>query len=72
MKGDANPFDIVKLPFDHVSKAVKEERLAICMECEHLNDIGQCRMCGCFMPLKTRVPRASCPDGRWSAVTKEG
>lgn len=24
-----------------------------------------CMMCGCFMQIKARLPRAKCPAGRW-------
>ena len=65
MKGDATPFDVLLLPFVRVSDEVKDARLTVCHDCEHLNEFSQCRLCGCLMPLKARVPKASCPVGKW-------
>lgn len=67
MDDDATPFDILRLPFVRVSAEVKESRLAICLDCDQLNIWGQCRECGCVMPLKVRVPSARCPLGKWDA-----
>ena len=41
-------------------------RLNICSTCEHFQaGACRCRLCGCFMQLKARIPQAKCPDGRW-------
>lgn len=42
------------------------ERMQICMDCEHLfKKTRQCKQCGCFMRIKTRMKNASCPIGKW-------
>jgi hypothetical protein len=42
------------------------ERMKICKQCENLgNPLPFCKICKCFMPLKTRVPIAHCPIGKW-------
>jgi len=39
------------------------EKLKICEECEFYKEsTKQCRLCGCFMPLKTLFPGMRCPD----------
>jgi len=49
-----------------VSEAVKAERLAICDVCEHRKG-DRCGLCGCYLPLKTKMNNVVCPDKppRW-------
>ena len=43
-----------------------EERLEICFKCPYLKEKWQqCRLCGCFVQAKARVPFMHCPDKRW-------
>ena len=47
---------------------LSDERMAICNECEHLEQQSKkCKMCGCFMEYKTKLPYVSCPIGKWKA-----
>ena len=47
----------------------KEERLAICRECEFLNaEKMVCMKCGCWLELKTQFANMSCPIGKWTEV----
>lgn len=47
-------------------KNTAAERMQICMDCEHLfKKTRQCKQCGCFMKIKTRMKNASCPIGKW-------
>ncbi|MFW1676457.1 DUF6171 family protein [Pontibacter sp. JAM-7] len=41
-----------------------QQRLAICQTCEHFTG-KRCRVCGCFMKLKTKLENANCPKGKW-------
>ena len=41
------------------------ERFATCKKCEQLSITSQCKLCGCYMPSKTRVDQAKCPVGKW-------
>ncbi len=44
----------------------KEEKLNICKECSHYIElISTCSKCGCFIPLKLKVPGQYCPIGKW-------
>ena len=43
-----------------------EERMAICKNCEWLRPIiNQCKKCGCFMNLKTKIKSTKCPLRKW-------
>ena len=42
------------------------ERMKVCEECEHFMHLAkQCRLCWCFMELKTKLLEAECPDQKW-------
>lgn len=42
------------------------ERALICRDCDRLlRATWSCKECGCFMKIKTRVPSAECPLGKW-------
>ena len=42
-------------------------REAKCQPCKY-RDHGQCRLCTCFISIKTSLSSESCPDGRWGKV----
>ena len=42
------------------------QRYRICQDCERFLE-GRCRVCGCFMKLKTRFSAMRCPLGKWDA-----
>ena len=45
---------------------IVEMRLSICQTCEFFKPrTQQCRKCGCFMKLKTKLEKSSCPIGKW-------
>lgn len=65
----ARPWDLLNPNVGRVSDAVKEERMDLCSNCPFYMKLSkQCRKCGCIMPLKTELPHASCPIGKWDAV----
>jgi hypothetical protein len=48
------------------STELREKRLNICNDCEHLLKITKnCKKCGCFVSLKTGLQGAKCPIGKW-------
>ena len=53
----------IKLPDDQ-----RNARLEICRSCENLGDRDFCKKCNCYMPLKTYLPRASCPINKWLKI----
>ena len=42
-----------------------EQRMAVCKQCPELRALNNCRQCGCFMDIKTRIYSAVCPLGKW-------
>ena len=54
-----------KLDIDEAKKEY-QKRLDICLGCDRLiKSTKQCKECGCFMNIKTQLPHASCPLGKW-------
>ena len=50
-------------------KKTHEERLKICLKCPNYSKFWKtCKICHCFMPLKTKLRWAECPDEppRWT------
>lgn len=53
-----------------VSPEIQKARYDICLGCEKLyKPTSTCRLCGCFMQLKTWMPEQSCPIDKWSKVS---
>jgi len=43
-----------------------EERMKICNPCEFFStNTGQCKKCGCFMAIKSKIKNMSCPIDKW-------
>lgn len=50
-------------------KQKSQDRLAICQKCPNYSKFWKtCKICHCFMPLKTKLRWAECPDepARWT------
>lgn len=43
----------------------EKKRIDICKECEYITEHASCSICGCYMPLKARIPFFSCPKQKW-------
>ena len=42
------------------------DKMKQCIQCEHFRkSTKQCKLCGCFMPLKVRLPGQHCTIGKW-------
>lgn len=49
-----------------MSEDLTKKRLEICRSCDRLfKPTFQCKECGCFMKIKTRIESQSCPIGKW-------
>jgi hypothetical protein len=49
-----------------VPDSVREERWNICSTCDKLyKPTNSCKLCGCFMKVKTTLPFAECPIKKW-------
>ena len=64
--GDTRPWDIVNPETEWASDEVAEKRYSICKECPELIKLTkQCKKCGCFMAMKTKLEKATCPLEKW-------
>ena len=64
--GESRPWDLLNPSIDFVPEDVMQSRLDICKACPELIKLtNQCKKCGCLMHLKTKVPHATCPLGKW-------
>ena len=65
MKSEAKPWHVLD-PSKHVSEEVSNKRYEICLQCPELTEhTKQCKKCGCFMALKTKIEHAACPLNKW-------
>jgi len=65
MAAEAKPWDLL-YPTEYADSAVAEGRYAICLQCPELTEhTRQCKKCGCFMLLKTKLKHAHCPIEKW-------
>ncbi len=62
----ARPWDLFNKNLGRVAAEISVKRMDICRSCEHfINATTQCKECGCIMKLKTKLPNAECPVGKW-------
>jgi hypothetical protein len=65
----ARPWDLFNQKIGRVDAITAKTRMDICNACPKLiQATKQCKECGCLMHLKTKLPNASCPLGKWSEV----
>jgi len=49
-----------------VTADVQKERMATCHTCKKFEPVlARCGACGCFLSLKTWLPKEKCPLGKW-------
>jgi hypothetical protein len=65
-KGEPQVWDAVLGTAEEAPAEVAEARYAICKACpELINLTKQCKKCGCFMAMKTKLNNVTCPIGKW-------
>jgi hypothetical protein len=58
------------IPFEKVSEEIQIQRMDTCRSCEHLyTKTDTCKLCGCFMGVKTWMATQACPIKKWRAVS---
>lgn len=68
----ARPWDLFNKNIKKVSPEAVTDRMAICNACpELIKATSQCKKCGCLMNLKTKLPNAFCPLGKWGIIKVE-
>jgi hypothetical protein len=62
----ARPWDFLNPNTEYVDQDLANGRYEICKGCpELIKATKQCKQCGCFMAIKTKLAHASCPIGKW-------
>jgi hypothetical protein len=46
-------------------KLLADARMNICNSCPNKSEFNSCKLCGCFLPLKTKSVNASCDEKKW-------
>lgn len=65
-QGESRPWDLLNPNIENVSDTERDRRYDLCLDCpEFIRLTKQCKQCGCFMNLKTRLSNAECPLGKW-------
>ena len=42
-----------------------KNRAKICVSCNKLRRNNTCKICGCYIPAKTRSLKSKCPEKKW-------
>ena len=64
--GETRPWDLLNPETEYANLDVSSKRLSICESCpELIRATKQCKQCGCFMTLKTKLAKAECPLHKW-------
>lgn len=65
-KNGVTPLDALNPETKWVSEEIGDKRYEICQACpEFFRPTTQCKQCGCFMRLKSKMENARCPLGKW-------
>jgi hypothetical protein len=63
--GETRPWDAFD-PTKYTDEDTARKRMDICEVCPRLlKTTHQCKECGCFMKMKTKLKNAECPLGKW-------
>lgn len=63
---EVRPWDLLNPNQPKSQDELVNYRLEICKQCPFfMQATQQCRKCGCFMKLKTRLENARCPINKW-------
>lgn len=53
-----------------LSEEDRNQRYDICKSCDQLYEpTSTCKICHCFMSVKTYLPAAKCPINKWTSIT---
>lgn len=64
-QGKVSPADFLNPETEYAPVELIGRRIKICEDCDQYLASKQCKECGCFMPLKTRLKMAQCPLSKW-------
>jgi len=46
-------------------REIAQKRIAVCLDCEFLNEENRCSVCGCHVEAKVRIYASHCPKAKW-------
>jgi hypothetical protein len=65
-KNGVTMFDAINPNTAQADDAEADARYKACLSCPELVSLTkQCKRCGCFMSVKTKLKHARCPIGKW-------
>jgi hypothetical protein len=65
-KNGVTPLDLLNPMTKPADEELAKLRLETCLSCpELIKTTKQCKKCGCFMIVKTKLEAAKCPIGKW-------
>lgn len=65
-KNGVTPLDMLNPTTKPAIEDISNNRYDICLQCpELIKATKQCKKCGCFMNIKTKLEAAKCPIGKW-------
>jgi hypothetical protein len=65
-KNGVTPLDLLNPKTKKAEKDVSGSRFSVCIQCPELIPVvNQCKKCGCFMEIKTKLEAAKCPLDKW-------
>ena len=54
-----------------VPNEIYEDRMTICKGCVYYSKVlGNCKICKCFMKIKSRISSQSCPQNYWEKTSE--
>ena len=60
------PLYMLKPGTEWAEQSLADQRFSICKACpEFIKLSSQCKKCGCFMAVKTKMQAATCPLEKW-------
>ena len=51
--------------FGITDSVLGEQRMTICLGCDKYTTNKTCTSCGCYIPIKSALIKASCPINKW-------
>ncbi len=65
-KNGVTPLDLLNPMTKYANDDLTSQRILVCRSCpELIQATTQCKQCGCFMAVKTKLEAAKCPLGKW-------
>jgi len=65
-KNGSTPLDLLNPHTEYADKETATTRMSICQGCpEFIKLTHQCKKCGCFMDIKSKIKISKCPIGKW-------